>query len=181
MSASMLVPSPPTVRILVPKTNIGAGVNAQSIVVPANNCEKVVLVASLRSLTAAGTEVMFGRLNGDSGNNYNFAWVQDGGGIESLGGSANVGHMGNWPIAANSASADYYTAVEITIFNANSAQNKNGQIILIHSTGTNIADHYVNDYFIWKNNAVLSSFLLTLTAGNFNTGSWYEVYGHLNS
>jgi hypothetical protein len=178
MTIAITIPVASNVRILVPKVNIGAGINQIDITIPTNTCSMIVLVSSLRSLVAAATETLSPRLNADAGLNYDFQGWNNIGGAAGGTGSSGFASMLNGAVIGNNGGANRMTFFKLQLLNPNEAKEKHAiieQSIFDVGVSTPVSYNYHN---LWHNVAVITAINLKLAAGNFNTASWYEVFGY---
>jgi len=181
MGASIYIPAVSNVRVIVPKTFVAAGVNNLQVPIPALACDWIRVLFKVRSLAAAVAEVAFLRLNGDATNNYDATYTQSSGGVDTPGTLSGASSMGNFNITANSGLANALTTYLIDLTNINDANRKDFHYTVDQVDLPGFTDRRAIVSGKWRNTVPITTVDLKLTAANFNTLSWYQVVGYMNS
>jgi hypothetical protein len=129
-----------------------------------------------RSAAVAVTDINRPRLNGDTGANYDFMGNTVNGAVLTTNQSNGFASLSNGSILAASSNVDKYTSIFMHFMNANSPMHKLVHIIQAHNSagGSQVTYDYINS---WRNTSLITSISHTLTTGNWDTNSWYQVYG----
>ncbi len=119
----------------------------------------------------------FSRLNGDSGNNYNWHYLNGNGSTVSSsnpGGSVTRALTGVFPAASSTSNA--FGAAIVDLLDAYSTtKNKTFRDLSGNaSSGFNLIDV---DSGLWRNTNSVTSWEIFAEAGNFVTGSRFSLYG----
>jgi hypothetical protein len=86
--------------------------------------------------------------------------------------------MLNGAVIANNGGANRMTFFKLQLLNPNEAKEKHAiieQTLFDVGVSTPVSYNYHN---LWHNVAVITAINLKLAANNFNTASWYEVFGY---
>lgn len=153
-----------------PLANITLGSAAASIVfgsIPNTYRDLVIVFVGAGSAQLAGRL----RLNGDSGQNYQFQRMSGSG--SSAGGSSNVNQV--WAFVSNTALAQTTTSLQMNINIMDySATDKHKTVISRADNAANGTEAFVNR---WGNTAAVTSVTILTSTGNWAAGTTAAIYG----
>lgn len=132
----------------------------------------IVAVCSVKATTGAN-EVLRAQVNGDTGNNYSYTYVQGvSAGVQSARASNTnliLAQGGNQAVPETSSTFAPYIVQFMNY--SNTTTNKT---ILARGAGTNQAGASVS---LWRSTSAITSIRFYIAAGNFDTGSVFTIYG----
>lgn len=135
------------------------------------------IVCYLRGSEAAANNFGLIRFNNDSGANYNRNRIWNNGGVMNVADAfgQTSGTIGNLPM--NSATANRFGSVEITIPNyANAVNHKVAHCQAMGSISD--ASHFNEQHgIVWKSAVAISRIQILPSSGTWSTGSRITVYG----
>lgn len=181
MSASIYIPAISNVRVIVPKTFIPAATNLLQIAIPVLSCDWIRVLMNVRSLAGTPEEVAFLRLNGDTGNNYSTTYTSSSGGTDTPGSLVSASSFGNFNVVAATGLANALTSYIVDLTNINDANRKNCRYTIDSVNLPGFTDRRIIAAGKWSGLVPITTVDLKLTAANFNTLSWYQVVGYMNS
>ena len=142
--------------------------------------QDLVLIVSARGDTAAAAVDVNVRFNGDTGSNYSYNMDVIGTGgastVTSNDAQTDVGLVTAMP--GSTATANYHAAIMIEIIDyTNTGKTRQGYARASNIT-SNLQMRSTEAYFAWMNTAnAINQITLTPSAGNFDTGTVYTLYG----
>jgi hypothetical protein len=129
------------------------------------------LRATAASAAAANMVI---RLNGDTGTNYSWHFLEGNGATTSAGGSVSNGYMLG-PVTTNTASA--YTGIIIDILDYKDT-NKNTTVRTLSGVDLNGSSTWLNMFSgAWFNTAAVNSISITVSGTTFAANSHWALYG----
>jgi hypothetical protein len=133
----------------------------------------LVVVAFVRGTTAAATETIYLRVNGDTGNNYSATTLFGTGSSAASGRTSSTSLITGGGIYAANASANLFSAYTINLMSyANTNVNKT---VL---TGTATAGAVVNRIVgLWRSTNAITTVTIFPGSNNLKSGSTASLYG----
>jgi hypothetical protein len=131
----------------------------------------LVVVLSVRGTTASNDIDVQGQFNSDTGSNYSWTRIYGTGSTagSQRGTSQTVLRIGNM-------AGSGYTAYSPMILNIQNYSNTTTYKTMLGRPNNpdRIVDAYVN---LWRSTSAVTSFVITPSSGNFDTGSTFNLYG----
>jgi hypothetical protein len=140
------------------------------------------IVINARCTTAASSEAVAVRFNGDTGNNYDWQEAYTGQAIASGQQAMATSHGKFATVPCASAAANLYGPSVAEIPNYRGAAWKTGHSSGTSQTQTSAGNMYtLVGGFTWRSTAAITSVTVRLGSGNFVAGSTVSIYGVGNS
>lgn len=163
---------PTNTYVELDKVTLGSATNSITFSSIPSGYTDLIAICSVKATTGSN-EVLRAQVNGDTGSNYSYTYLQ---GVSS---GAESGRASNSTLilaqAGNQAiteTANTFAPYTVQFMNySNTTTNKT---ILARGAGTNQAGASVS---LWRNTAAITSIRFYIAAGNFDTGSTFSLYG----
>jgi hypothetical protein len=153
-------------------TTLVSATNTVSFTSISGSYTDIVAICSVKATTGSN-EVLRAQVNGDTGSNYSYTYVQAvSAGAQSARASNTTLILAQGGNQAIVETASTFAAYTVQFMNySNTTTNKT---ILSRGAGTNQAGASVS---LWRNTAAINSIRFFIAAGNFDTGSTFTLYG----
>ena len=149
-----------------------ASVTFSSLATYASTYKHLQIRYTARSSSGTGTEGVYSRFNGDSGNNYTLHGVYGTGSSVISYASANISNALSGALPLNDFTANGFGAGVIDLSDAYGTKFKTIRTL------TGVASARVDlQSGLWRNTDTLTSWLLFPAVGNFVAGSRFSLYG----
>ena len=153
-------------------TTLGSAANQVTFSSIAGTYTDIVAICSIKATTGSN-EVLRAQVNGDTGSNYSYTYLQGVSTGAESGRASNstliLAQAGNQAIPEAASTFAPYTVQFMNY--SNTTTNKT---IIARGAGTNQAGASVS---LWRNTAAITSIRFYIAAGNFDTGSTFTLYG----
>jgi hypothetical protein len=153
-------------------TTLGSSANTVTFSSISGSYTDIVAICSVKATTGSD-EVLRSQVNGDTGSNYSYTYLQGVSAGAQSGRASNtsliLAQAGNLAIPE---SANTFAPYVIQYMNySNTTTNKT---ILARGAGVNQAGASVS---LWRSTSAITSIRFYIAAGNFDTGSTFTLYG----
>lgn len=155
-----------------------AGLSTKSVDIP-QTARNILITVYARSTAGGSPNANVAlQFNGDTGNNYDLHGPQIQNATNGNMNAAATSNVGMAVIPWSGASANMYGHGEAKVFNYRSAAYKRGHLVRGTMGNTSVDTTWItaNAGFQWRNVAAITSIALTISAGNFDTESYYSVH-----
>ncbi len=159
-------------------TTLGSGAASIDVTSIIGSYAHLLLVAYLRSTTAAQSTDLVLRFNGDSGANYGYAGVGRQTANFNTVTATSLGGGADAPIPGASATAGGFGALLMLIPHyANSANHKSAVYMAGQGSGSTTTD-LTNAFAAgaWRSTSAINRVTISAAAGNLDTGSRFSIY-----
>lgn len=153
-------------------TTLGSSANTVTFSSISGSYTDIVAVCSVKATTGSD-EVLRSQVNGDTGSNYSYTYVQGVSAGAQSGRASNTSliltQAGNLAIPEGASTFAPYVVQYMNYSNTNTFKT-----ILSRGAGVNQAGASVS---LWRSTSAITSIRFYIAAGNFDTGSTFTLYG----